>query len=385
MISVPGVAATVTAPGGTTGATAVSVTGQLAEGFEAEQVNKSGMGLITCTHAGSDMWYVGSGQAAGASDIKLYLMNTGTITATVDLTLLTDTGQQNGMNNAITVPAHQVLTENVAPFVRGSLALAIHVQTSSGQVAAAVWEGDGNGNGAWLPPAGLPSTSLVLPGLTVAKSAPRLFIAVPGSTDSKFNVVAYTAGKVVQVFGDTPQDASADATAPYPLNALGASAAGLKLTSNVPIVAGVLVPGNGIGSFTTAAAPITDQGVVAGNPSVRGVTVGLLLTAPAATAHATITVVDTNGSTTPLGGPQTVTVQAGHTLAVAVPRPAGSNQPFAIVVTPQAGSGPLYAVRVVTSGSGGMSAPVSSLLPVPNAPTAITLPPVQNSYTAVMP
>jgi hypothetical protein len=357
----------------------------MAEGFEAEQVDKSGTGLVSCAHAGSDMWFVGTGQAAGATDIRLFLTNTSSITATVDVTLLTDTGQQTGMNNAITVLAHQVLTENVAQYVRGSLALAMHVQTSSGQVAAAVWEGDGNGNGAWLPQAGPPSTTLVLPGLTVAKSAPRLFIAVPGTTDSKFNVLAYTAGKVVQVFGSTAQDASADATAPYPLNALGASAAGLKLTSNVPIVAGVLVPGNGIGSFTTAAAPITEQGVVAGNPSTRGVTVGLLLTAPAAAAHATITVVDANGTATPVGGPQTVTVQAGHTLAVPVPRPAGSTGSFAIVITPQAGSGPLYAVRVVTTGTGGMSAPVASLLPVPNAPTAITLPPVQNSYTAVIP
>ena len=53
------------------------------------------------------------------------------------------------------------------------------------------------------------------------------------------------------------------------------------LTSNVPIVAAVLVPGQGMGSFTTAVPPITEQGVVAGNPATRGLTVGLVLTAPA--------------------------------------------------------------------------------------------------------
>jgi len=124
--------------------------------------------------------------------------------------------------------------------------------------------------------------------------------------------------------------------------------------------------------------------VVAGNPATSGDTVGLLLTAPARAATATITVVAA-GDTAAAGGGQVVTVAAGHTLAVAVPRPAGSKQPFAIVLTPRAGSGPLYAVRVVTSGTGGLSAPVSSLLPVANAPTAITLPPVDNSYTAVLP
>jgi hypothetical protein len=68
-----------------------------------------------------------------------------------------------------------------------------------------------------------------------------------------------------------------------------------------------------------------------------------------------------------------------------VPRPQNSRQPFAIVITPAAGSGPLYAARVVTSGTGGLSAPIASLLPVQNAFTVISLPPVQNVYTAVLP
>ena len=88
-----------------------------------------------------------------------------------------------------------------------------------------------------------------------------------------------------------------------------------------------------------------------------------------------------DGTVTAPAADQSVTVTAGHTLAVAVPRPPGSRQPFAIVITPQAGSGPLYAVRVVTSGTGGLSAPVASLLPVPSALTSITLPPAENSYT----
>ena len=81
---------------------------------------------------------------------------------------------------------------------------------------------------------------------------------------------------------------------------------------------------------------------------------------------------------------QNVTVSAERTLAVTVPRPPG-RQPFSIVLTPSAGSGPLYAARVVTSGSGGLSAQLVSLLPVQSALTEITLPMAQNSYTAVLP
>jgi hypothetical protein len=357
----------------------------MAEGFEAEQSNSSGMGLVSCTHPSSDMWFVGTGQSAGASQIWLYLMNTGTLAASADLTILTDSGLQTGLSSAIAVAPDQFVKENITPFVEGSQAVALHVQTSSGQVAASVWEGGGKGSGAWLPQASAPATTLVIPGLTVASSAAKLFVTVPGSTDAKLTVVAYTPAGAVTQFPSTPVDASAGATTPLALNSLGASAAGLKLTSNVPIVASVLVSGAGIGSFTTAVPPVTEQGVVAGNPSTRGVTVGLLLTAPSAAAQASISVVSADGTVTVPVGDQAVTVQAGHTLAVSVPHPQGGRQPFAIIITPQAGSGPLYAVRVVTQGTGGMSAPVASLLPVPSALTSITLPPVQNSYTAVLP
>jgi hypothetical protein len=332
------------------------------------------------------MWFVGTGQAAGASQVWLYLMNTGNLTASADVTILTDTGQGNGLSSAITVAPSQSVAENVTPYVQGSQALGLHVQTNTGQVAASVWEGDGKGDGAWLPQANAPATSLVIPGLTVASSAAKLFVVVPGSTDAKLKVVAYTPAGAVAQFPGSPVDASAGATTPLALNSLGASAAGLKLTSNQPVVAGALVPGAGIGSFTTAVPPITEQGVVAGNPAARGITIGLLLTAPSAPTRASISVISADGSVTTPAGDQSVSVAAGHTLAVAVPRPsAGTRQPFAIVITPQPGSGPLYAVRVVTSGTGGLSAPLSSLLPVASAKTTITLPPAQDSYTAVLP
>ena len=382
-VSTPGEVTTVTAPGD--GGTAVAATGKMAEGFEAEQSDSSGTGLVSCTHPGSDMWFVGTGEADGASQVWLYLMNTGNLTASADVTLLTDTGQQTGLSSAITITPDQSVAENITQYVRGSQALAVHVQTNTGQVGASVWEGNNSG-GSWLPQANAPATSLVIPGLTVASSAAKLFVVVPGSTDARLKVVAYTPSGAVNQFPGSPVDASAGAATPLALNSLGASAAGLKLTSNQPVVAGVLVPGSGIGSFTTAVPPVTEQGVVAGNPASRGVTVGLLLTAPSAAARATISVIGADGSVTTPAGDQSVAVAAGHTLALAVTRPsAASRQPFAIVVTPQHGSGPLYAVRVVTSGTGGLSAPLTSLLPVSSAVTSITLPPAQDSYTAVLP
>jgi len=382
-VNAPAAATTVTAPGGADGgASSVSATGQMAEGFEAEQADSSGMGLVSCSHPSSDMWFVGSGEP----DVWLYLTNSGTAQASVDVTILTDTGQQSGLANAITVAPDQVVAENVSPYVHGAQAIALHVQTSTGQIAASVWEGAGSGNGAWLPQAAAPSTTVVIPGLTVASSSARLFVTVPGATNAKLKVVAYTPAGAYTQFDSAsdPVQASAAATTPVTLSSLGASAAGLELTSNVPIVAGVLVPGAGIGSFTAGTVPVADQGVIAGNPATRGLTIGLLLTAPGAAATADVNIISSDGAVTSPAALQDVAVGAGRTLAVAVPRPPGG-QPFAIVLTPKAGSGPLYAARVVTSGTGGLTAAVTSLLPVQSALTEITLPPVQNSYTAVLP
>jgi hypothetical protein len=390
-VSSPGTLATVAAPqAASADGTALAASGQMAEGFEAEQATSSGMGTVSCTHPSSDMWFVGTGTATGASQVRLYLMNTGDLAASVDLTILTDSGLQTGPGSAITVAPHQFVMENIAPFIRGSQALALHVQTTSGQVAASVWEGAGSAGsgGTWLPETTAPSTSLVIPGLTVASSSARLFITVPGADDAKVTVVAFTAQGRFPQFGSVPTDAPAAATTSYPLTSLGASAAGLELISNVPITAAVLVPGEGVGSVTAATSPVTEQGVVAGNPAARGYTVGLVLTAPASTARASIIVVPSGAgqsAAAAAGGQQIETVEAGHTVGVTVPRPQGSRQPFAIVIRPLAGSGPLYAARVVTTGTGGLSAPLVSLLPVPSALTVITLPTAQNSYSAILP
>jgi hypothetical protein len=384
--SAPGALTTVSAPqAGSFGGTQIVATGPMAAGFEAEQATAGGLGTVACTHPGSDMWFVGTGQEAGASTIRMYLMNTGTIAASADVTILTDAGLQSGLSNGITVPPHQYVLEDIAPLVRGSVALALHVQTSTGQVAAAVWEGSGS-TGAWLPQAMAPATQVVIPGLTAASSAARLFIAVPGADDANVTVTAFTAQGKFLPFGSSPVNSPSAAASEFALSSLGASASALELSSSVPITAAVLVPGNGIGSVTAAVAPVTEQGIVAGNPVGGGLAVGLVLSAPAGAVRASIAVVPSQRQgQASQGTSQLATVAAGHTVAVTVRPARGDDQPFAIVVTPQAGSGPLYAARVVISGGNGLSGPLASVLPVPSAPTVVTLPPTRDSYAAILP
>ena len=80
---------------------------------------------------------------------------------------------------------------------------------------------------------------------------------------------------------------------------------------------------------------------------------------------------------------QVVSVKAGRTLAAPVTAPGGAEHgsAFAVVITPLAGSGPLYAARVETQDR----STVVSIIPAASALTTISLPPVRDSYDAISP
>jgi hypothetical protein len=66
---------------------------------------------------------------------------------------------------------------------------------------------------------------------------------------------------------------------------------------------------------------------------------------------------------------------------VKAPKGAKHGSPFALVITPLRGSGPLYAARVETKGQNS----VVSIIPAASALTTISLPPVRDSYDAISP
>lgn len=372
-LTAPRSASLISAPSGTT-ATEVSASGAMAEGLDAEQASTSGVGEVRCTDPGSDLWFVGTGQAAGASSIRLYLINTDALAATVNVLITTDSGAvSTEAFSGITVPPHQTVTESLTAAVDGSQVVALNVISTAGRVAAAVLEGS-PGSGTWLPEAAAPSTSVIIPGLSAASSEARLFIAVPGQTNASVSVTALSPQGRLKPFGSTLVSASASAASEFALSSLGAGTDAIELTSDVPITAAVLVPGIGIGTVTSAVAPVSQQSVVAGNPVRGGYSTRVLVSAPGASARVAV-------STIPATSPATdVTVRSGRTVSIPVAVPSGARGTFAVVVTPLAGSGPVYAARVITSGGA-----VDSIIPLVSALTSVTLPAVSNSYTAVMP
>ena len=355
----------------------VTATGTMAQTMEAEETTGAGLASVRCGEPGSDLWFVGPGQQGGAAQIQLDLMNIDPLPASVDVSIITDAGQvQADGDTGITVPPHQTVTEALSSLAGNASVVAIEVRTSIGRVAADVSESSSHGGTAsWLPSTAPPSTQLVIPGVPPSGGPAGLYIVVPGSANARIKVVSITPQGQHQPFGTQSVDLPGDSASYVPLTPLGGTAA-LELTANVPVTAAVLVPGSGLGAFATATAPISEQAVVAGNTA--GATV--VLSAPAAQARVRLTEITATPGTT---SSQIVTVQTGHTLTVPATPPKGAKpgSAFAIVITPLAGSGPLYAARVATQGQN----TVVSIVPAVSALTTIILPPARDSYDAISP
>ena len=362
----------------------VSASGTMAQAMEAEVAQSSGMASVRCGEPGSDIWFVGPGQQNGAAQIQLDLMNIDSLAASADVSVITNAGRaQAGNDTGITVPPHQTVTESLSAMGGGSSVVAIEVHTSIGRVAADVSEGSSH-SASWLPSTAPPSTELVIPGVPSSSSAAGLFLAVPGTASAKVNMLAITSQGQYRPFGSQTVDLPGESASYMALTPLGGTAAALEITSNAPVVAGVLVPGSGAGAFTAATAPISGQAVVAGNTTGSGLAASVVLSAPGGAARVRLTeIAQGNGVSAGATGSQAVSIRAGHTMVASVTAPRGARRgsAFAVVITPLAGSGPVYAARVETQGQN----TIVSILPAASALTTISLPAVRNSYDAVSP
>ena len=387
LLTLPAVAATAKKDTPAVQGWSVAGGGTMAQGMEAELTQGSGLASVRCAEPGSDLWFLGPGQLNGASQIQLDLMNVDSTAASVDVSVINDGGQvQAGGDNGITVPPHQTVTESLSSVARGSSVLAIEVHTSIGRVAADV-SAESHGTTNWLPGTASPSTQLVIPGVPPSGSTAALFVAAPGTSTAKVTVTAITPQGHIRPFGSQSVDLPGQSASYVALSPLGGTTAALQLTSNVPVVAAVLVPGSGPGVLTAATAPISEQAIVAGNTSGAGLAASVMLSAPGAAARVRLTEIApaSRGAkgTSSVTASQVVLVKAGRTLAAPVKAPKGTRNgsAFAIVITPLAGSGPVYAARAETQDR----STVVSIIPAASALTTIGLPPVRDSYDVISP
>jgi hypothetical protein len=266
--------------------------------------------------------------------------------------------------------------DGLGSIVASASVLALHVRATTGRVAASVRIRADKGVD-WVPLAPPPATSLVVPGIPGGAGSRRLLLAVPGEFDARVTVQAITANGMFAPQGQDTLDAPAQSVTPLELDhALAGKVAAVRLTSDRPITAGFSAQVGDDVAYGAAAPPLGPAGgVVADNRSGAS---SVLLTAPKAAATVQVTAVTGEGAA---GVPQTVKVTGGRTMEVRVGEPAGlAAKGFGIAITPQGGSGPVYAARVLR-GKGGQV----TVLPIVPARTTVLLPAVDNSLTTVVP
>jgi len=367
------------------GGVVIQASGALAQGLEAEQTSAGSLPTAACTSPGTNFWFTGPGQRT-AAQIQLYLMNASSQVADVAVDIATDAGPlQDTTDTGISVPPHGMIVQSLAGTLRKSRAISLHVRTSVGQVAAAVEESTAGGQATWLPAAQTPARQLVIPGLPGVAGTRELYISVPGVKDATVQVTAVTSRGSYQPTGATGIDLPGGSAAEITVPSLGGIPAALRLTANTSITAAVLIPGGGgaLGAFTAAAPALEEHGVVADNLTGPGRSSTLVLSAPRGAARVTVAEVASAGSAS--RQTQDVTVAAGKSVVVSlrairgVPR----GTPFAVVITPQAGSGPVYAGRVIMGNGAG--AALQAMLPVDSALTSVPLPPVHQAAITASP
>ena len=127
--------------------------------------------VFSAPQPGTDFWFLGPGPAKAAA-INLHLVNPDSQPAAVDVEIFTDTGPlQGNADTGIEVPPGGSVVQAVSKLVPGSRVVALHVRTSVGRVVAAVQAG-----AAWWRAASAPAQQVVVPGLPGAGTGPQ---AVP--------------------------------------------------------------------------------------------------------------------------------------------------------------------------------------------------------------
>ncbi|HVA61314.1 MAG TPA: DUF5719 family protein [Mycobacteriales bacterium] len=362
----------------------VTARGRLASGLEVEETSQVEQGPgrawfgTRCVAPGGDPYFVDASGVLGNRDV-LGLFNPDPATAVVDL-------QAWGPNGPLDLPAAQgiqvdgtsrliMLIDAIGPNLP---LVAVHVVTRTGRVVAALYDQRLTGQNPrgidYLAPAGPPSTDSVVPGFVGGAGSRSLDLLDPDATDATVTVHVLSADGSFVPSGLEHVLVRAGTTVRVDLGrALGGQPAGVRVTSDEPVVAA------GFENLTARGLPYADVCYTAAAPALSGPTPvseiasgsvtssSLVLSAPGPAAQVTIDVIG--------GRSRTVTVPAGGTVSVEV---SGLLRPHArtggLVATPLPGSGPVYAAREIYEA--GAQGPLITLLPLVTPVRTVSVPAV---------
>lgn len=351
-------------------AIAVEARGSFAPGvgavtyIESVAAERSGLEGLRCEPAQDEWWFPGIDTTAEARS-ELVLVNPTPAVAVVTLHFHGPDGAVRGSGaQGIPVGAHTSQVIDLAGYAPGLESAAVRVEVTRGRVTPAVhvqhFSVAGSLGADWIPSATQPATELVVDPTPTGTGERSLVITNPGSGE------ALVQGRVLDEDGSfDPQQLQDIRVAPGSsveidltrLLTKKESAAGVRMTSNVPVLAGVQTRTTGGGqsdiAFSSASSGLVDPVAV---PTPRSADVTLVL-ASVREAGAPVEVAWFDDAGAELGS-QTVRV-AGSRVSVWQP-PQRSGRPAYVVVTPPGGREPgLHGVLEVQTDAGVTTLPLS--------------------------
>ncbi|MFW5420279.1 hypothetical protein J0910_27045 [Nocardiopsis sp. CNT-189] len=368
--------------------TVLRAEGAFAGGLEAAQTavaedDDASASVVRCTEPGWSTWFTApSGEDLKKLTVHLANVDSGTAVANVDV-YAADGPIAEEETRGVEVPSEGEATVELGELTElgsSGRAVAVHVRTASGRVAASLFAERSKGGSEWAPATERPATRQVVAGVPAGGGSRTLVVAAPGDEPASVDVRLFGPDGEIEHEAlddlDVPPAASAALSLEGPLEK---QAATVLVESDRPVVAGVLAEREGgDDSAYTAAAPALEEGpggtaAVPADPD--DTSTELLVGAVEQDASLIVTPVAEDGTT---ADPMKVEVAAGSTAEVEVESPKGAH---ALLLELSDGSGPVHAAAVLTQGKGEKRS--TAVLPVPPAPAEVRLPPVVDSLTAL--
>lgn len=359
--------------------------GALAPGIAAEMVTQAdsgpGRGLsgASCVLPATRFWFVGASTAAGRRD-RLVLTNADATPAVLDLRFFTDSGPVDVPNSTdISIgpeSAKEIPLDGMAP---GRARLAVAVVVTRGRVAAALHDQDTPGGAShgtdWITSAPEPARTVVIPGVPDGSLGRRLQLVSPDS-DAIVNVRLISKDNDFVPAGVDTLALEAGKVADFDLSpAAGAQAVGVVISADHPVLAGVRVTRTA-GSvsdvaYASAAEPLTTPALLPEGRGGQWWRTRLLFTAPDGAATVVVRPLLSSGP----GPERVVNIAAGRTVSID-PETSGATR-YAVLVTPQPGSGPVYAARVLRANASDLT-----IVPLLGGRYTVVLPRVVSDLTS---
>ncbi len=333
--------------------------GSLAPGLALDQFTLSttastrGLASLECFPAGSDQWFVGGSATVGRTG-SVVLANPEDAPATVDILLWGSTGELPAPSGrGVFVPAHGQVRVPFSVLAPGVADFAIHIESRSGRVVAAVSDRAANGliprGLEWVPLTALPASQVVVPGIP-AQVTPVKLSLLATAHDTKVNVrVLNPSGAFAPAGLSTITLTAGQLQVVDITKVLRGQPSAVELSADSPIVASAwfeLDGANGSAEFAYAAgAPaLTGAAVVAGLPTSRGYRHRLYLTNNnrQRASSVTVQVVPKTGSSKTIR----LKIAPGTTQVWTVP--ATGDGPISLMVRPDPGTPPIHGARVTS-------------------------------------